>query len=297
MNLKELKVVFAGCAKNCSEFLPKTLQNIRHYSSFFSKSYTVIVENGSVDTTKEILNNNKTENDHFLFCDQFNELPTRGQRLETSRNLIIETIKQNENLKNCELFIMIDLDDMGTYKIDDQDFFNAINFLFSKNDTAAVFANQLGIYYDMWTLRDSKYCKDDFWVEVFKFLMINKNSNEQLTKKNFEDAKETVINKKIYSFKRSDPPILVSSAFGGFGIYKMQNVLKNVNKYVGLQNIEISTKDRKKFNIQYQKCEHVNFNEGLVKQNMKLFILPFLINHEFQNLDFNPESALKLMIK
>ena len=297
MNLKNLKVVFAGCAKNCSEFLPKTLENIRYYSSFFNESYTVIVENGSEDKTREILINNFTKNDNFLFCDQFNKLPTRGQRLESSRNLIIETIKHNENLKRCELFIMLDLDDMGTYKIDDQDFLNAINFLFSKNDIAAVFANQLGIYYDMWTLRDNKLCKNDFWVEVFKFLMANKNSHDQLSKKNFEDAKKLVINKKIYSFKRSDPPIPVFSAFGGLGIYKMQNVLKNNNKYEGLQSIEINTKDRKKFNIQYQKCEHVNFNEGLVKQNMKLFILPFLINHNFKNLDFNPESALKLMVK
>ena len=297
MNLKDLKVVFAGCARDCSKFLPKTLENIRYYSSFFKQSYTVIVENGSVDTTKEILKNNKIQNDNFLFCDQFNQLPTRGQRLESSRNLIIETIKQNENLKSSELFIMLDLDDMGTYRIDDQDFFNALNFLFSKEDVAAVFANQLGTYYDIWTLRDNKYCKDDFWVEVFKFLMINKNSHEQLSKKNFEDVKKKVINKKMYSFNRSDPPISVSSAFGGFGIYKMQNVLKNDNKYVGLQTVEIDTKDKKKFKIQYQKCEHVNFNEGLVKQNKKLFILPFLINHKFENLDFKPESALKLMVK
>ena len=71
-----------------------------------------------------------------------------------------------------------------------------------------------------------------------------------------------------------DPPIPVFSAFGGFGIYKMKNVLKNNHKYQGLQTIEINTKD-KKFNIQYQKCEHVNFNEGLIKQNFQLFICPF----------------------
>ncbi len=297
MNLRDLKVVFAGCARDCANYLPKTLENIRHYSSLFRNSYTVIVENGSLDKTKEILNTNKTMKDKFLFCDHFNQLPTRGQRLENSRNHIIETIKQDKNLKSCDLFIMLDLDDMGTFKIDDQDLSKAVNFLFSKDDIAAVFANQLGTYYDMWTLRDRKYCKDDFWVEIFKFLMKNKNSHDQLSKKDFENVKKCLIDKKIYSFNRLDPPIPVYSAFGGFGIYKMKNVIKNKHKYQGLQTIEINTKDKKKFNIQYQKCEHVNFNEGLIKQNFQLFILPFLINYKFQNLDFNPETALKLFVK
>ena len=48
MNLKDLKVVFAGCARDCSNFLPITLDNIRYYSSLFGESHTVIVENGSV---------------------------------------------------------------------------------------------------------------------------------------------------------------------------------------------------------------------------------------------------------
>ena len=59
MNLKDLKVVFAGCARNCSNFLPKVLDNIEFYSSFFSESYMIIVENGSTGKTKEILKSNK----------------------------------------------------------------------------------------------------------------------------------------------------------------------------------------------------------------------------------------------
>ena len=93
MNLKDLKVVFAGCARNCSNFLPKVLENIEFYSSFFSESYMVIVENGSTDKTKEILKDNKNKK-FFLFEDDLNKLPYRGQRLEKARNLIIETIKK-----------------------------------------------------------------------------------------------------------------------------------------------------------------------------------------------------------
>ena len=297
MNFKDLKIVFAGCARDCADFLPKTLNNIRYYSSLFNEHYTIIVENGSKDKTREILNKNQNKNDNFLFCDHFNQLPYRGQRLERGRNLIIETIKEDKKLRNCDLFIMLDLDDMGTYKINSEDIKNSIEFLFSKEDIAGVFANQEGIYYDMWTLRDDTYCKDDFWAEVFKFLMKNKNSFEQISKQLFDQAKKEVIDKKLLSFKRTEPPILVKSAFGGFGIYKMDKVLKNQNKYQGIQNFEVYTKDNKKININYQKCEHVNFNEGFIKQNLKLYILPNLINHKFLNLEFNPVSALNLLIK
>ncbi len=124
MKLSDIKVVFAGCARNCSDFLPKVLDNIKFYSSFFKDSYTIVVENGSIDNTKEILKKNKNNQNFFLFQDDLNNLPYRGQRLEKGRNLIIETIKQNSNLINYDLFIMLDLDDMGTYRIDEKNIWN-----------------------------------------------------------------------------------------------------------------------------------------------------------------------------
>ena len=94
----------------------------------------IVVENGSTDKTKEILKTNKNEKNFFLFQDDISNLPYRGQRLEKARNLIIETIKQSSNLINCDLFIMLDLDDMGTYRINENDILNSINFLFSKEE-------------------------------------------------------------------------------------------------------------------------------------------------------------------
>ena len=143
MNLRDIKVVFAGCARNCSDFLPKVLDNIKFYSSFFKDSYTIVVENGSIDNTKEILKKNESKQDVVLFQDDLNNLPYRGQRLEKARNLIIETIKQNSNLINCDLFIMLDLDDMGTYRIDEKNILDSIQFLFSKDEIAARFHHRL----------------------------------------------------------------------------------------------------------------------------------------------------------
>ena len=297
MNFKNLNVIFAGCARDCSEFLPKSLDNIKHYSSLFRQSYSIVIENGSSDSTKEILKENQSKNDIYLFCDEFNKISNRTQRLESARNLIIKTIKQNENIANCDLFILMDLDDIGTYRINDDDILNAISFLFSEKNIAGVFSNQLGGYYDMWSLRDKKYCDVDIWVEVFKFLMKNKNYSEQITRKHLEDAKKIILDKYTLSFNRDHSPIQVKSAFGGFGIYKMKNVLENSEKYKGSQILNLISKDNKNATMKYQKCEHVNFNEGLVSQGNQLYVLPYLINARFPSLEFKAESALKLLIK
>ena len=100
----------------------------------------------------------------------------------------------------------------------------------------------------MWTLRDQKYCKNDFWVEVLQYLIKNKNFSDQISKENFIGAKKEIIDKKTFSFDQNMPPILVESAFGGFGIYKMKHVLNNKQKYAGIQNIEVISKDKKKYN-------------------------------------------------
>ena len=297
MNLKDLKVVFAGCARNCSNFLPKVLENIEFYSSFFSESYIVIVENGSTDRTKEILKDNKNKKNIFLFEDDLNKLPYRGQRLEKARNLIIETIKKNKNLFSCDLFIMLDLDDIGTYRIEEKNILDSIKFLFSKEEIGGVFANQLGTYYDMWTLRDQKYCKNDFWVEVLQFLMNNKNSKDKISKSNIEEVKKNIIDKKTYSFEKNLAPIKVESAFGGFGIYKMKYVLKNNRKYEGTQIVDLISKDQKRLKVKYQKCEHVNFNQGLIDQNLELYILPNLINRDYEKNVFPPSASISLIIK
>ena len=118
-----------------------------------------------------------------------------------------------------------------------------------------------------------------------------------LVGKDDDNLKKELIDKKTYSFKRNQSPILVDSAFGGFGIYKMKYVLKNNRKYEGTQTIDLISKDQKKFRIRYQKCEHVNFNLGLVDQNLKLYILPYLINRDFVKNIFPPTASINLIIR
>ena len=109
ISLKKLKVVFVGCARDCEPFIQKSLDNFKLYSSLFGESYQVIVENGSKDSTREILKKNQTKNDYYLFEDHLNNLPIRGMRLEKARNIIIDKIKNTSKLNSCDLLIVMDL--------------------------------------------------------------------------------------------------------------------------------------------------------------------------------------------
>ena len=296
-DLKNLNVVFAGCARDCEPFLKKTLDNIEHYSALFKESFKVIIENGSKDKTRDILKNNQTENDFYFFEDNLNELPNRGLRLEKARNIFIEKIKSNNNLKNCNLLIVLDLDESGNYMIKNDEIIKSINFLNSKKSIGAVFANQFGTYYDMWTLRDEKYCKNDFWAEVIQNIAKKINHKDNITSEILAEVKKEYIDSKTFTFDKNLPPIPVKSAFGGFGIYKMEYVLKNKRTYEGTQIIDLFFKDNIKSKIKFQKCEHVNFNLGLIDQNLELYTLPYLINREYLDVTFPPQAAIKLIIK
>ena len=58
---------------------------------------------------------------------------------------------------------------------------------------AGIFANQLGTYYDMWALRDEKYCKNDFWVDVLKLLIKYKKAKENFSNEHFAKVEKEFI--------------------------------------------------------------------------------------------------------
>ena len=59
----------------------------------------------------------------------------------------------------------------------------------------------------MWTLRDQKYCKNDFWVEVLQYLIKNKNFSDQISKENFIGAKKEIIDNKTFWITSEDEGI------------------------------------------------------------------------------------------
>ena len=295
-NLSDLKVVFAGCAKNCEKYLPKVLKNIDDYKKLFKSTYTLIVENGSKDKSKEILSTYKSENNLIFFKDEFEDQPYRGKRLELARNFIIEKIKNLNYLSSCDLLIILDFDNRSLFKINNNNIKKAVNFLLSDKKIAGVFSNQPGTYYDMWGLLDDNYCKNDFWVEALNFATKKMSSKQKIDIRILSDLRLNFLNKKKFQFPLNSDPYEVRSAYGGFGIYKISHVLQNKNKYLGTQNISVKFKDISFEKIEYQKNEIVNFNKGFADLELKLFILPYLINSDLKDVNFIPEAAFRFII-
>ena len=77
----------------------------------------------------------------------------------------------------------------------------------------------------------------------------------------------------------------------------MKYVLQNNRKYEGTQIVDLISKDQKKLKVKYQKCEHVNFNQGFIDQNLELYILPNLINRDYEKNVFPPSASISLIIK
>ena len=294
--LNDLNVIFAGCAKNCEKYLPDVFNNIQSYGSLFKKTFKIIVENGSSDGTKEILKKHENNESIVHFRDDFNLIEHRTTRLALARNLIVEEIKNNQKLKDFDLLIMIDFDDRSIFKVDENNFIKAIEFLFSKNNIAGVFGNQPGLYFDMWALKDQHDFESDYFGDALKFATAKMQSTDKINKEILLDLKKNYFDKKKISFPINSPPVKVISAFGGLGIYKIKKIRDNKNIYEGEQEISIKFKDGVKKKISYQRCEHKSFHQGFYDIGSDLFILPYLINSQKIDFEVFPQTAFALVI-
>ena len=282
------KIIFAGLAQNCAPFLTATLKNIENMTNLASEAAYIFLENDSKDSTQQDLLDwgaNK-ENFKFINLDGLNTMPARSMRLEFLRNTYIEVIKADNDLKSFDILIIIDMDDVSTFLMNLEQLERAIEYLNSENSIAAVFPNQLGIYYDMWALRHPELCPMDIWEEVFNFVADNKCSDKEAFEKTFA--------KRIFSIDVNREPIEVKSAFGGLGIYKMQYVLKNPNPYVGVKIQVLRTSPRIEI-CRWQLLEHAHFHEGIRSIGGKLYVLPYLINGDHTGMTF-PESGFRMML-
>jgi len=283
------KIIITGVVRDCEKYLPKVLSLIDKISDIFIDSAFVFIENDSQDLTKKILNDWGQDKNNFtlLNMDGLGQLPIRTMRLEYLRNTYIEFIKQNDVLSNFDYLVTLDMDDVNTRGLNIERFIESIQFLGAAKDRAAVFANQEGIYYDMWALRHKELCPGDIWEEVLDFVDKFKVSDLEAYQKTFQN--------RILSFDKAKDYIEVDSAFGGLGIYKLSYVLNNPNPYLGSKVKVLMSPDRKVLISRMQICEHVHFHRGMRAIGGKLFINPALINFENKNENFNPSFFRSLL--
>jgi hypothetical protein len=290
-----LKVTIAGAVKDCANYLPEVIKNIENISKLFSNAGYVFIENDSRDNSKSILKSwsrlskEKVQKSEFqlISLDGLDVIKARTARLEVVRNTYIEAIKSHKTLSNSDYLIIIDMDEIGAYPIDTRDILKAIIFLQSSRERAAVFSNQTGFYYDMWALRHEKFCPGDIWEEVANYVLLNECSDDTAYTKIFK--------KRIFSIDKSLNPIKVDSAFGGFGIYKMQYILENPNPYLGSKIKAMPMSDGSIGFARWQVCEHVHFNQGIKHMGGDMYIFPSLVNYNNQTINFNPSFARSLL--
>jgi hypothetical protein len=99
------------------------------------------LENDSTDNSKAILSNWGTGRANFnlLNFDGLNNLGVRTVKLEILRNSYIECIRTFKNLREYDLVVMMDMDNVGAWPIDLKEFSKALEFLLADKKRAASF--------------------------------------------------------------------------------------------------------------------------------------------------------------
>jgi hypothetical protein len=282
----QFTAVFTGCIRNCESTFPAVLSNIERISSLYSRTKSIFVENDSTDRTKSMLSSWCDKNCGVIINLDGLALaqPIITARLAHARQQSIKILR--EYFSDYSHLIVLDFDEVNGSEVSLNSIGRAIDFLQSNDSFAGVFANQNGLYYDMWAFRHSEKCPVDVWEEVLD-CAIKLNIT-------CEDAFQRTLENRIFSLPPDAPPLEVDSAFGGFGIYKVGSVLRNPSNYVGCKLKQIPNNNNISSQIVgFMTCEHVSFNAGFSKINERLFILPYLIN---SNVDISfryPASACR----
>ena len=265
------KVVFAGVVRDCAAHLPAVLSNVERLATLFDEAAYVFVENDSVDATRQMLQSWGTPRPNFSLLNLagLGRLAIRTLRLEFARNVYLEFIRGDPAFSGFDRLCVLDMDEVGTYPIDVQEFSAALTFMQQTPHCAAIFANQLGPYYDVWALRHPEYCPEDVWYEVLTWARRHGTSDQEAFNQTFA--------RRIRSFARDTPPVEVDSAFGGLGIYNLDYVRRGGNPYLG-SRVRVLREGGRLSTFRMQQCEHVHFHSGIRQLGGRLFLFSGLIN-------------------
>ncbi len=251
-------IVIAALARDCEDSLRTNIPLIENLRTQLSWSEVVIVENDSSDGTKDLLQDWKVNYQNVTIIsndfgtktipdksDLIKNPMTSYQRIDkmaSYRNLYLDHI---DNIKHpVDLVIVIDID---VQNISSTGLINAINSFDAK--TGAVFSNGISVKKSFFGL--SKIYYDIFAVWEYPVLNEFSYSSESLAR-TFKSVNKNVFKSPFYS---------VISAFGGVGIYNYQ-AIKGLRYKMVLNPL----------NPQEAVCEHIPFNQEIIKRGFKNFI-------------------------
>ena len=252
-----MSCLICGCIKDSEKYLENVFNNIKKIQALFNKTKIIISYDISRDNTLDKLHELQKQFDIEII---FNNKPLTSIRtvnIEKARNRIIYKIYSEYG--DYDYFIMMDMDDVCSKPIN----IEILKETLDKNNIwDGLFFNNAN-YYDFWALnfKDFQY---SCWHSNNVKLLIN------LTNKEFKKESQ---NKEF---------IECQSAFGGFGIYKVEkfkncfySTLINLSLF-NRQNIKnIYDKYKILYNIKNNifDCEHRYFHLNAIKRNnVKLYI-------------------------
>lgn len=250
--LQSKRISFIGLARDCEKTVRVNLQIIDILGTFFKSSDVLILENDSIDSTRDQIKMWSESSQHKVTLPNFkglsNTLKKRTERLAYLRNYALDYI--SSELSDIDYVAVLDLDGMIARNI--QDFsFEGFFDNFSFNDVwDAVFPSPTSYYYDIWAFRHPFICPHDYRV-------ISKEAPAILGMERIVAL--SALSRQIVT-RSLNGWLEVDSAFGGMGIYK-RHALDNV-RYIGLnsEGDEI--------------CEHVSLHSGMKDKGLRLFINP-----------------------
>ena len=250
------KAIFAGCARSCAPFFDAVLANIEALGSVYDAFEVVIVENDSEDDTRRRLQEfaGARANIRLIEADGLAQAhPKRGDRIAVARNLYMNVVRE-ERYADYDDLVVLDFDNVNCGPIDLDTFAAARRWLWQKPNRRGAFANSAPFYYDIWALRHPTWCPDDCWGRVRRTQAVI----------GLDEAVRRHVARLQFPIAATAAPIMVDSAFGGLGIYRLKTALHGT--YVGLDADGEET------------CDHVAFNADVKGSDGILAIYPALQN-------------------
>ena len=215
-----MNIAFCFIVKDGEKYLEKNIERIINLGKNLKTYKIFYAENDSKDNTIEILNSLKCKYDNISgisikldgkhsteLCGKFESYncKSRVQRIAYMRNLVLNQAKQ---WKECDFLIMLDLDFVD---FDDKTFFEMCNIIQDSNNINGIFGMSV---------------------------------TERNTSCLYDTAAIIPYNKVIDIFFEKEL-VPVSSAFSGFGIYRMKSIID------------------KKYNEKTNTIEHIDFNQQI----------------------------------
>jgi len=270
--MENMNIIIYGTIRNIEKYFSQSFTNLEILASYFKKTFIIIFENDSTDSTRDSLitwlNSNKLENivKFIILEDNLDQkYPLRATRLAYCRNKILDFIFQNNYDKEYEYAIHCDLDNRF-WEIDYNSVCNSFQYPLDKWDVmTSVSRNKK--YYDYWALR-----VENCW--------FNKNifsCEAEWPETNFE----TKTHEFIDILKKTNNLLSCTSSFNGLGIYKLSS-MKN-SRYSSIFEC-------KECNGLKQGCwednDHIGLHKSMIENNCSIFI------NTKMNLFSKPDNAL-----